>query len=78
MWTLLKALEDSWAESLRRAGMDLDWPGAQAMVTMLQAHLAPSSLGSYVDKFARWVHYCTETCNPAVPYLSSASQKMRR
>jgi len=43
------------------------------MVTMLQAHLAPSSLGSYVDKFARWVHYCTETCNPTVPYLSSAS-----
>jgi hypothetical protein len=43
------------------------------MVTMRQAHLAPSSLGSYVDKFARWVHYCTETCNPAVPYLSSSA-----
>jgi hypothetical protein len=54
---LLKAIEDSWAESLRKAGMDLDWPGAQDMVTMLQAHL-PSFLGSYVDKFAQWVQYC--------------------
>ena len=77
MRRLLKAIEDSWGESLRRAGMDLTWPGTQAMVTMLQAQLAPASLGSPCitgDKFARWVHYCTVTCAPAVPYLSGSSQ----